>query len=160
MSEKILSSGFIVFRRAPTGPLFLLIRNAAHGHWDFPKGHLNPGENELAAALRELREETSIASIKPIPDFREQISYHVQKSGETYPKEVTYFLGEAETEGVRLSSEHSQSRWASLYEALTLVQFDNARHLLEKAARFLQSRPDPLPPKPPTRTPPPSASPA
>jgi len=146
MSEKILSSGFIVFRRASTGRtaglLFLLIRNAAHGHWDFPKGRMNPGEDEVAAALRELREEAGISSIQRVPGFREQIFYSVEERGKIYPKEVTYFLGEVESEDVRLSGEHSQHRWAPLQQALTLVRHENARQLLKKTAQFLRSHPD------------------
>jgi len=139
MTKTIKSCGFIVFRRGPDAPLFLLIRSAAHGHWDFPKGHLDPGEDETTCALRELKEEAGIASIKTLPHFREQTHYSVSRGNQTFPKEVTYFLGEAQDGSVSVSGEHSEYTWASLERALGLVQFDNSRRLLSKAAGYLES---------------------
>ena len=38
----------------------------AYRNWDFPKGVVEPGENPLYAAVREVREETSLDAL----DFR------------------------------------------------------------------------------------------
>ena len=129
MLEK--SAGIILFRREGDAVRFLLLKNAAHGHWDFPKGHIDPGEDEMQAARRETREECGIDALEIVPGFCEVIRYKVGAN----PKEVAYFLAEAQAEGVALSDEHTDWRWATLDEALHLVQFDNTRHLLIAAAR-------------------------
>ncbi len=129
MLEK--SAGIILFRRNGNAVRFLLIKNAAHGHWDFPKGHIDPGEDEMQAALRETREECGIAALEIVPDFREVITYKVGAN----QKEVAYFLAEAKTEDITLSDEHTDWRWAMLDEALDFVQFHNARHLLTVASK-------------------------
>jgi bis(5'-nucleosidyl)-tetraphosphatase len=51
-----------VVRATPPGWRFLLLR--AFNHWDFPKGMVEAGEEPLAAAIREVREETLIADLR------------------------------------------------------------------------------------------------
>jgi predicted NUDIX family NTP pyrophosphohydrolase len=61
------SAGILLFRRAaagvevflvhPGGPLFA---KKDHGVWSVPKGEIEPGEDLLAAAVRELAEETGV----------------------------------------------------------------------------------------------------
>ena len=50
-----LSAGVVVIRETHEGWLYLLLR--AYNHWDFPKGMVEPGEEPLAAAIREFVEE-------------------------------------------------------------------------------------------------------
>ncbi len=59
-----LSAGVVVVRRAPAGWLFLMLR--AYRNWDFPKGVVDTGEEPLAAALREVKEETLIDDVQLI----------------------------------------------------------------------------------------------
>ena len=49
-------------RTTPQGWRFLLLR--AFNHWDFPKGMVETGEEPLAAAIREVREETLITDLQ------------------------------------------------------------------------------------------------
>lgn len=46
---------------APTGKSLLIFRE---GHWDIPKGMVEPGETIAQAALREVREETGIQDVR------------------------------------------------------------------------------------------------
>ena len=54
-----LSSGAVVVRRAGGEWLLLVLR--AFRNWDFPKGLVEPGEEPLTAAKREVAEETGLA---------------------------------------------------------------------------------------------------
>ena len=57
-----LSAGVVVVRPADEGWRFLLLR--AFNHWDFPKGMVEAGEEPLAAAIREVREESTIDDLE------------------------------------------------------------------------------------------------
>jgi predicted NUDIX family NTP pyrophosphohydrolase len=54
-----------VFLAHPGGPLFA---HKDDGHWTIPKGEIEPGEDLLAAALREFQEETGI-NVDPTAAF-------------------------------------------------------------------------------------------
>jgi 8-oxo-dGTP pyrophosphatase MutT (NUDIX family) len=110
----------IVVRRGPTGWLFLMLR--AYRNWDFPKGVLEPGEEPLAAARREVREETLIDDLQFAwgEEYRETAPYSNNKI-------ARYYVGETRTERVTLPvspelgrPEHNESRWVDLAGALSL----------------------------------------
>lgn len=116
-----LSAGVVVVRDAKQGWLFLLLR--AYRNWDFPKGMVEPGEEPLEAARREVREETEIHDL----EFRWGEGYR-----ETAPygrrKISRYYLAVTRTETVRLPvnealgrPEHNEWRWLDLQAAQALV---------------------------------------
>ena len=61
MTEQCLSCGVVIVRKVNDGWMTLMLR--AFHHWDFAKGIREAGEDSLQAALREVREETSIADL-------------------------------------------------------------------------------------------------
>ena len=58
---KTLSSGVIVVRFFQGSARYLLLR--AYRYWDFPKGEVEPGEDPLTSAIREVREETTLGAL-------------------------------------------------------------------------------------------------
>jgi len=116
-----LSAGVVVVRRQGDGWLYLLLR--AFNHWDFPKGMVEEGEEPLAAAIREVREESTIEDL----DFA-----WGGESTQTGPysagKVARYYLAATRTSAVTLPinpligrAEHSEFRWVDFDGALELV---------------------------------------
>jgi 8-oxo-dGTP pyrophosphatase MutT (NUDIX family) len=115
-----LSAGVVVVRHTPAGWLFLMLR--AYRNWDFPKGVVEPGEAPLAAAQREVREETLIDDLELNwgAEYRETAPYSNNKV-------ARYYIAETHTEGVTLPvsaelgrPEHNEARWANFTTALAL----------------------------------------
>ncbi|MFC2081954.1 bis(5'-nucleosyl)-tetraphosphatase [Candidatus Bipolaricaulota bacterium] len=131
------SAGFVITARRDGARKFLLLRHRNGGHWAFPKGRVEDGEDELAAATRETMEETGIGDIELIPGFRVETSYGFRRDGHPVSKRVTYFLAEVATGTVCLSDEHQESRWLDAQEAAELLTYEESRGVLKCAARHL-----------------------
>jgi 8-oxo-dGTP pyrophosphatase MutT (NUDIX family) len=115
------AAGAVVFRRGERGIRILLLR--AYKNWDFPKGMVEPGEEDLAAARREVAEETGIAKLDfPFGDeFKETLPYAANKV-------ARYYLAETDAEEIELPvspelgrPEHHEYRWVSFDEAEDLL---------------------------------------
>lgn len=126
-------------------PLFLTIQNREGGHWDFPKGHPEPGETPEQAALRELREETGVESCERIPHLSYDVTYQFRgDNGEMITKRVDFFLGRCSSPELSLQeSEVKDARWLPFVECYQQLTFSSARKLLEQANQDL----DQLPPQ-------------
>ena len=117
----ILSAGVVPVRETAQGPRFLLLR--CYDYWDFPKGEVEPGEDPLAAALRELEEETDITG----PELPWGTGYYETPSYGR-GKVARYYLGRTDTEEVRMGinpdlgrPEHHEYRWVSARQGLELL---------------------------------------
>jgi 8-oxo-dGTP pyrophosphatase MutT (NUDIX family) len=126
------SAGCVLFQIDNDGIYYLLLRYGV-GHWDFPKGIIEEGEEEQEAAIREVHEETGISEIVLRDHFKEKIHYFYRRQGKTIQKEVVYFLAESSEKEVTLSFEHSEYKWLSFENALQQLSFENAKTVLKKA---------------------------
>ena len=134
-----------MFRKHGESYDLVLLRHRFGGHWSFPKGHVEAGENERQTAQREVREETGVR-IRILDGFRESVEYF-PKPG--VKKQVVYFLGTTEQEKLmRQEEEISEIMWAPLRCAADLVSFANDKRLLRHAQRrlgLLPAEPEPRP---------------
>ena len=135
------SAGAVIFYSETDSaePEFLLLHYTA-GHWDFPKGNIEHGEQELQAATREIREETGITDVEFIEGFRMKIDYRYRHGGRLAHKEVVLFLARTRTKHVVLSHEHVGFVWKKYEAALDHLTYRNAKNLLTEAKDFLRKR--------------------
>jgi 8-oxo-dGTP pyrophosphatase MutT (NUDIX family) len=132
-----LSAGVVVVRREDGGWRYLLLR--AFNHWDFPKGMVEEGEEPLAAAVREVQEESLIDDL---------VFAWGEASTQTGPysggKVARYYLAETRRREVTLPfnpligrPEHSEYRWVDYDEAMRLVS-PRVRPVVRWAAERLE----------------------
>jgi bis(5'-nucleosidyl)-tetraphosphatase len=133
------AAGFVLFRTTQHDHRqYLLLRHCNDGHWAFPKGRLEAGENEFDAAVREISEETNIQRLRSIPGFRETSQYRLQRNGKQISKTVAYYLAETSQCDVSLSAEHMDFRWVGFDDAVALLTYDESRRILGEADRLLE----------------------
>src|SRR5687768_17246771 len=138
MARTERSAGVVAYVDHP--PLFLLLDYGRH--WDYAKGHVKRGEDDLTAARRELEEETGIARAEIDPEFSHEITYFFR-----YPKRglirktVIFFLARLDTRDVTLSEEHVGYDFLPYESALQRLTYPSAREVLEKAHAHLLKRP-------------------
>jgi 8-oxo-dGTP pyrophosphatase MutT (NUDIX family) len=109
-------------------------------YWDYPKGHLEDGEDDRTAALRELQEETGITNAELDPKFRHEIAYFFRGRKGLIRKTVVFFLGRTDTQKVVISHEHKGYEWLDYEAARARLSYASAKQALEAAKRHLDGR--------------------
>lgn len=119
-----VSAGIVVVRPVDNKYKFLLLRS--RNYWDFPKGHIELGEDAIDTAIRETNEETTLSS----KDLRFKWG-KVSKNSDKYKKGTkfaVYFIAETDRNKIDLPvskelgrPEHDEYRWVSYGEAKKLV---------------------------------------
>jgi 8-oxo-dGTP pyrophosphatase MutT (NUDIX family) len=116
-----LSSGVVVVTLAQRKLKYLLLR--AYRNWDFPKGLVEAGEAPIDAALREVREETTLddLSFDWGLEFMDTGPYNKGKISR-------YYIARSKRSDVLLPvnpelgrPEHHEARWVDFAKALTMV---------------------------------------
>ena len=110
MAKGAGSAGILLYRRAPAGLEVLLVHPGGPywaskdaGAWTIPKGEIEPGEDPLAAARRELAEETGIVAEPPFT----ALAPVRQKAG----KQVTAFACEGDCDAGAIRSNVFSMEW-------------------------------------------------
>ncbi len=130
------SAGAVVFHEGPSGKRYLLLRYPA-GHWDFPKGNMEKGEQEIDTVVREIWEETGLKRISSIRGFRREIEYFYRREGKFVHKAVVFLLMRSEDDSVRLSDEHQDYGWFPSESAIKKVTYSNSKSVLQDAEKHL-----------------------
>src|SRR4029078_9019339 len=96
-SKNPRSAGAVVFRRTDRGIRILVLR--AFRNWDSPRGLVDAGEEQLAAARREVAEETGLGELDwPFgEEYKETLPYGGEKKG------ARFYLFEKSQAHVKLS---------------------------------------------------------
>ena len=141
------SAGAIIFRMKDGVPHYLLLHYPS-GHWEFARGHGEPGESEEQTVRREIAEETGLKDVKIIPGFKEYSKFMFRRTYNLKPEEkkkapwifkiVTLYLAKAYTENVVISHEHKDFAWLP-YEQAHKKLLKNGKEILKKANEFILS---------------------
>ena len=128
------SAGAVLYTVLDGKIKYLLIKSQ-NGDIGFPKGHIEQGESEETAALREIYEETSIKA-QLVCDFKEMISYTMPNDKN---KTVVYFIAEYEIQTPKRNDgfEHNEYILREFDDALKLVTFENTKEILGSANKFI-----------------------
>jgi 8-oxo-dGTP diphosphatase len=133
-----LAAGCVVYRHDSAGAPLLLLIHDQYGHWTLPKGHLEAGESEQAAAVREVLEETGLSG--ELGALVARIVYTVRsKRGLERLKQVAFFLLHADSSEARPQAEEgiSAAEWFTPEAALARIGYSQVRDVLAQAVTML-----------------------
>lgn len=118
--EEVLT--IVPTRRAADGSLVLAL----------PKGHIDEGESRVAAALREVREETGVVA-EPVTELGE-VRYWYVRSGRRIPKSVFFFLFRyVSGDPADHDEEVLEVRWMGLEQARRELSYAGEREMVGRA---------------------------
>lgn len=138
MSSPVRAAGGVVYTYGPGGELLILLISDRYGSRTLPKGHLEPGESDEEAAVREIAEETGIACA--LERLLTRVRYPIYRRGTWRDKEVAYFLARAAyaeptpapDEGITIAE------WARPEAALESLTYAQVREVVRQALAILQ----------------------
>ena len=130
--------GIVVFNKDKNVLLCRRKKSSSATAWQFPQGGIENGEKVLAAGLRELKEETSVVSVKFVAQAKKRLRYNfpsniiLKNKDKGYPDYIGqeqswllfYFYGDDEEINViTKEQEFSQYKWSTFQEAEEKVWF-------------------------------------
>jgi 8-oxo-dGTP pyrophosphatase MutT (NUDIX family) len=136
------SAGGVVIRRAEQGLVFAAIQpqGRPEGHWVLPKGLIEPGEQPVDAAVREVHEETGLVAeaLHKLPSSR----YVYRRGPDRIFKLVEWWLmralsGEIGVIEEAMRVEVADARWLPLDDASKLLAYGGERSLVKPARELL-----------------------
>jgi 8-oxo-dGTP diphosphatase len=113
-----------------------------------PKGLVDPGENPLEAALREVREEAGITAslVTKLADIK-YVYVRTWGDGARVFKIVSFYLlhyesGRINNISPEMRIEVVRARWIPLEDAATLLAYRGEKQMARKACEYLAAHPD------------------
>jgi bis(5'-nucleosidyl)-tetraphosphatase len=141
MSGELRQAAGMILVAKESIPKLLLLKHPTR--WDFPKGHVDAGEQLIETAFRETWEETGIdrESIQLDDSFQVALEYTVGDPGQAgFRKRVTYFLGFLEgIVPIRLT-EHKGHEWISL-PVVHSIQNETIDPIIDRLQKHLRMEP-------------------
>lgn len=122
----------------------LLLNRPARGEIRLPKGHIDPGEDALTAALRETREESGYVDLEDIDDLGSRV-VEFDYQGDHYVRSEHYFLmgltGHRQEERDPKDADQFEVLWVDLEQAVALLTYESEQQVASQAvARYLANR--------------------
>jgi len=129
------SAGAVVFTIADDNIKYVIIKSR-QGYYGFPKGHIERGEDERTAALREVLEEVGLR-VTLLDGFRIE-DEHPIPSKRNVMKNIVYFAAEYSDQDIRYQrKELSGAQLMTFDEAMRSFQFEGSKRILTRANEFI-----------------------
>jgi 8-oxo-dGTP pyrophosphatase MutT (NUDIX family) len=110
--------------------------NQNNDSWSLPKGHIDPGEDTKAAAIREIAEEAGLTDIKFIKNLGKYQRYRLSKDGgddTSDLKTIHMFLFTTDQEELKPQDpSNPEARWVDADKVSRLLTHRKDKHFFEQ----------------------------
>jgi 8-oxo-dGTP pyrophosphatase MutT (NUDIX family) len=139
-SLEVSAGGFVVSKSDPDS-IALMARFNRGGklEWCIPKGHLEPGETNEQAAIREVFEETGL--VVEITSYLGEVSYQFIQSGQRISKTVHVYLMKQLSGELSMANdphhEASELAWVKKDQLVTKLSHGNEKKIARLALELI-----------------------
>jgi 8-oxo-dGTP pyrophosphatase MutT (NUDIX family) len=138
-TESATSAGGVVYRLTERGIEVVVCGRDSEEIWGLPKGTPEPGEDLLAAATREVREETGL-EVRPEEKIG-SITYWFVRDDVRYHKTVHHYLFVPIGGSVGAhDAEYDRVEWSTVDEACNRLSYPNEVEIVRKAEAMLKQK--------------------
>ena len=104
--------------------------------WSLPKGHLDPGESALEAAIREIREESGLTEMEFVKELGTYERYRIGEGGmgedQTELKRITIYLFTTTEEDLKPEDpDNPEAMWVNREDVVSLLTHPKDREFFE-----------------------------
>lgn len=129
--QKTKSAGGVVMNRKGE---IALVKNGPD-FWGFPKGHIDPGEDALTAARREIQEEAGLSKLTLVREFPPYERYRSRSDGsDDFEEFKTIYMFLFTTDEEVLKSQdpgNPEARWATREEVVSTLTNEKDRQFFK-----------------------------
>lgn len=133
----------IIFAEKNGENYFLILHRVLHWKgWEFVKGHIDEGESEEQAVLREVEEETGLKKVEIFKKLAVKLEFE-DMLNDVYRTNSVYLVKADINEKLNLIQdrvEHDQSLWVTDEEALDKLTFDDLKEVFAAGLAELQKK--------------------
>ena len=117
----------------------VLVVNSRRKSWSLPKGHIDPGEDSLTAAKREIHEESGVKQLKLIKELGCYQRHRIALDGGDDPSEfktIHMFLFTTEQEKLNPLDPHNpEARWEEKGKVAELLTHKKDKEFFSKIVK-------------------------
>lgn len=132
------SYGVVPLRRHGDTWQVFLVQHGKALYWGYPKGHAEGDETPQSAAMRELKEETSLEVKNFLCDTPFEEHYFFTLNGQKISKTVQLFAAEVTGTVCLQAAEIASGQWVPLKEAHTVLTYEADRQVLKRIQQELE----------------------
>jgi N utilization substance protein B len=139
-TKREVLAGAVVYAKNESGIEIALVHDV-FGYWTLPKGKLESGEDEEAAAVREISEEIGISiTIQEKLGENEYIANKPEKG--KIVKHVAYYLAKADFATLTLEKKGGldEAKWFPIHQVSNLRMYDDIKPLIEKSKEIIKNK--------------------
>ena len=133
------TSGGIVFRRAETGEVEILLIQDAKDRWTIPKGHIEEGETAQATAKREIGEEAGLTNVE-MHGWLGKIHFRYRRVDKLVLMTTQIYLVKArgDTNSIKKEEWMNGIKWFKFHDALDAIEYEDIGKLMLLAMKRIR----------------------